>query len=60
MERMLAKLGGKCTDISSLYIALARAGGVPARELFSVRLGKKSPEDITTWQHCWAEFFLPG
>jgi transglutaminase-like putative cysteine protease len=57
---LLKKPGGKCTDISSVYIALARAAGVPAREIFSVRLGKKSQEDITTWQHCWAEFFLPG
>jgi transglutaminase-like putative cysteine protease len=57
---LLKKPGGKCTDISSVYIALARAAGVPAREIFSVRLGKKPQEDITTWQHCWAEFFLPG
>ncbi|GAB6192264.1 hypothetical protein JCM39068_20130 [Desulfocastanea catecholica] len=33
---------------------------MPAREIFSVRLGKKAEEDTTTWQHCWAEFFLPG
>lgn len=57
---LLQKPGGKCTDISSVYIALCRAAGVPAREVFSVRLGKKPQEDITTWQHCWAEFFLPG
>ena len=57
---LLQKPGGKCTDISSIYIALCRAAGVPAREVFSVRLGKKAEEDITTWQHCWAEFFLPG
>jgi transglutaminase-like putative cysteine protease len=57
---LLRKPGGKCTDISSVYIALCRAAGVPARELFSVRLGKKPAEDITTYQHCWAEFFLPG
>jgi transglutaminase-like putative cysteine protease len=57
---LLKKPGGKCTDISSVYVALARSAGVPAREVFSVRLGKKSPEDITKWQHCWAEFFLPG
>jgi transglutaminase-like putative cysteine protease len=57
---LLQKPGGKCTDISSVYIALCRAAGVPAREVFSVRLGKKPKEDITTWQHCWAEFFLPG
>ncbi|MCB2215273.1 transglutaminase-like domain-containing protein [Desulfofustis glycolicus] len=57
---LLKRPGGKCTDISSVYIALCRAAGIPARELFSVRLGKKTEQDITTWQHCWAEFFLPG
>lgn len=57
---LLQKPGGKCTDISSVYIALCRAAGVPAREVFSIRLGKKMEEDITTYQHCWAEFFLPG
>lgn len=57
---LLQKPGGKCTDISSVFIALARAAGVPAREVFSVRLGKKPQQDVTTWQHCWAEFFLPG
>jgi transglutaminase-like putative cysteine protease len=57
---LLVKPGGKCTDISSVYIALCRAVGVPAREIFSIRLGKKDGEDITTYQHCWAEFFLPG
>lgn len=57
---LLQKPGGKCTDISSVFIALCRAAGVPAREIFGLRLGKKSEEDITTWQHCWAEFYLPG
>ncbi len=57
---LLKDPGGKCTDISSLFVAIARAAGVPAREIFSIRLGKKGHEDITTWQHCWAEFFLPG
>jgi len=57
---LLQKPGGKCTDISSVYIALCRAAGVPAREVFSVRLGKKAEENITGYQHCWAEFFLPG
>ena len=58
--QLLRKPGGKCTDISSLFIALCRAAGVPAREIFGIRLGKKAEEDITTWQHCWAEFYLPG
>lgn len=57
---LLKKPGGKCTDISSVYIALARAAGVPSREVFGVRLGKKAEEDVTSWQHCWVEFFLPG
>lgn len=57
---LLQKPGGKCTDISSVFIALARAAGVPAREVFGLRLGKKPEEDITQYQHCWVEFFLPG
>jgi transglutaminase-like putative cysteine protease len=57
---LLMKPGGKCTDISSVFVALCRAAGVPAREVFGLRLGKKAQEDITGGQHCWAEFFLPG
>lgn len=57
---LLKKPGGKCTDISSVFIALCRASGVPSREVFSIRLGKKAEEDVTTYQHCWAEFFVPG
>lgn len=34
------KLSGKCTDMSSVFVALARASGIPARELFGIRLGK--------------------
>lgn len=57
---LLAIPGGKCTDINSVFIALARSVGVPARELFGIRLGKDDVVDVTKWQHCWAEFFLPG
>jgi transglutaminase-like putative cysteine protease len=57
---LLKNPGGKCADIHSLFVALARAAGVPAREMFGIRMGKKEREDITTWQHCWAEFYLPG
>ncbi|MDF7823401.1 transglutaminase domain-containing protein [Pontiellaceae bacterium B12227] len=52
--------GGKCADISSIYIALCRAAGIPSREVLGIRMGKKAEQDITTWQHCWAEFYLPG
>lgn len=58
--KLLQKPGGKCTDIHSVFVALCRAAGVPAREIFGIRLGKKDGQDITKWQHCWAEFFLPG
>ena len=57
---LLIRPGGKCTDISSVFVALCRAAGVPAREVFGLRLGKQAEHDITTWQHCWSEFFLPG
>ncbi len=64
--------GGKCTDISSLFTALLRAAGIPAREVFGIRLGashfslalgksdKHGFADITTWQHCRVEYFIPG
>jgi len=64
--------GGKCTDLSSLFVALLRAAGIPAREVFGIRLGKShlskalgksDPEGfatISTWQHCRAEYYIPG
>lgn len=58
--QLLKDPGGKCADISSIYVALARAAGVPTREVFGIRMGKKASQDISGWQHCWAEFFLPG
>ena len=60
VEVTLSKRSGKCADISSVYVALARNVGVPAREVFGLRLGKKAEQDITGWYHCWAEFYLPG
>jgi len=58
-------LGGKCADINSLYVALVRAAGLPARDFFGIRvadskvsksLGKSG--DITKAQHCRAEVFI--
>lgn len=57
---LLEKPGGKCVDIHSVFVALARAAGVPSREIFGIRLAKKGTQDVSTWQHCWAEFFVPG
>lgn len=60
VEKVLAKRGGKCADISSVFVSIARAAGVPAREVFGLRLGKKDEEDMTSGHHCWAEFYVPG
>jgi transglutaminase-like putative cysteine protease len=57
---LLLRPGGKCADIHSVFVSLARAAGVPSREVFGIRQGKKPVQEITTWQHCWAEFYLPG
>jgi len=56
---LIQQPGGKCTDIHSVFVSLARAAGVPAREIFGLRQGKKNGQDISGWQHCWAEFYLP-
>lgn len=62
-------LGGKCADINALYVGLARAAGLPARDLYGVRIapsrfGYKSlganTETITKSQHCRAEVWLDG
>jgi transglutaminase-like putative cysteine protease len=60
VERTLSEKGGKCADISGVFVAVARAAGVPAREVFGLRLGKKDGEDITGGHHCWTEFYLPN
>ena len=60
-------LAGKCADLNSLYVGLARAAGLPARDVYGVRvapseLGYKSlgahTANITKAQHCRAEVYL--
>lgn len=60
IERLLTDKAGKCADIHSVYIALTRAAGVPARDVYGIRMHKDKEGDITKFQHCWAEFYLPG
>jgi len=58
--------GGKCADLNALYVGLARAAGLPARDVYGVRVansanGYKSlgrAGDITKAQHCRAEVHL--
>ena len=62
-------LTGKCADINALYVGLARAAGIPARDVYGLRVapskfGYKSlgagSEVVTKAQHCRAEVYLSG
>jgi transglutaminase-like putative cysteine protease len=60
-------LGGKCADLNPLFVGLARASGLPARDVYGIRdakseLGYKSlgpsTANVTKAQHCRAEVYL--
>ena len=62
-------LGGKCADLNALYVGLARAAGLPARDVYGIRVAKSelgykslgpSTEVVTKAQHCRAEVYLTG
>ncbi|HXU19179.1 MAG TPA: transglutaminase domain-containing protein [Verrucomicrobiae bacterium] len=51
---------GNCTDFHSLFIAMARAAGIPARFEIGLPLPPgPAHADITSY-HCWAEFYIKG
>ena len=62
-------LTGKCADLNALFVGLSRAVGIPARDVYGLRvarsdfgyrsLGVGSP-NVTRAQHCRAEVFLVG
>ncbi len=63
----MGDLTGKCADLNALYVGLARSAGLPARDVYGLRVapstfGYKSlgagSEDVTGAQHCRAEVFL--
>ena len=56
--QLLQILRGKCVDFSSVFTALSRSAGVPAREILGTRIYKDG--DITGAYHCRAEFYLPN
>jgi len=62
-------LSGKCADLNALFVGLARASGIPARDVWGLRVGKTlldlrslglSSENATRAQHCRAEVYLTG
>jgi transglutaminase-like putative cysteine protease len=60
-------LGGKCADLNALFVGFARAVGIPARDVYGIRVADSAEftslgrsGDITKAQHCRAEFYLAG
>lgn len=60
-------LGGKCADLNALFVGLVRAQGIPARDVYGLRVvpsqfGYKSlganSDIVTKAQHCRAEVYL--
>ena len=60
------RLGGKCADLNALFVGLCRSLGIPARDVYGIRvapsalgyesLGPSTPV-ISRAQHCRAEFY---
>ena len=62
-------LGGKCADLNALFVGLCRAAGVPARDVYGIRLAPAAFDykqlgaasaQLSGAQHCRAEAYLPG
>jgi transglutaminase-like putative cysteine protease len=62
-------LTGKCADLNALFVGLARSAGIPARDVYGVRVAKSEfgyrslgagTSNITRAQHCRAEVWLAG
>ena len=60
-------LGGKCADLNAVFVGLCRSVGVPARDVYGVRLAPSAfgyrelganPANLKGAQHCRAEVFL--
>lgn len=60
-------IGGKCADLNALFVGLVRAQGIPARDVYGLRVvpsqfGYKSlgagSDIVTKAQHCRAEVHL--
>jgi transglutaminase-like putative cysteine protease len=60
-------MGGKCGDINALFVGLCRAAGVPARDVYGIRLAPSAfgyrelggnSANLKGAQHCRAEVFL--
>jgi transglutaminase-like putative cysteine protease len=60
-------LGGKCADLNAVFVGLCRAAGVPARDVYGIRVAPSAfgykelggnSASLKGAQHCRAEVFL--
>lgn len=60
-------LGGKCADLNAIFVGLCRSAGVPARDVYGLRLAPSAfgykelganSASLKGAQHCRAEVFL--
>lgn len=63
----MGDLSGKCADLNALFVGLARAAGLLARDVYGLRVAPSrfgyaslgaGSADVTRAQHCRAEVFL--
>ena len=57
-------LGGKCADLNALFVGMVRSVGIPARDIYGVRVTESADYkslgrsgDVSKGQHCRAEFY---
>ena len=62
-------LGGKCADLNAIFVGLCRSAGLPARDVYGIRLAPSAfgykelsgnPASLKGAQHCRAEVHLAG
>ncbi|MEQ8628637.1 transglutaminase domain-containing protein [Ekhidna sp.] len=51
---------GNCTEFHSLFIALARSVGIPARFAVGASIPSERNDGGVNGYHCWAEFYTEG
>lgn len=57
----MTNAGGCCTDLHSMFIALARVRGIPARLQMGYRLREVNEGKLVDpGYRCWAEYFVPN
>ena len=61
--------GGKCGDLNAMFVGLARSVGIPARDIYGLRVAPSKEgyrslglgnTNATRAQHCRAEFYAQG